>query len=305
MDRQVWRRLGHVYVASGEQLWLASHASYPTALPMADGRVRVFFSPRDSAGRSSVFSLDLTIEGARYERVGPLAGPWLIPGPRGTFDDSGASVSCVRPRADGGLECWYLGWNLGVTVPFRTAIGFATAAPGETRLKRHSPAPLLDRSSEDPFVLGYPWVLRSGQQLCMWYGTHLSWGAQGLEMNHAIRRAVSHDGLRWMRDSAPTLSPKGGEEFALSRPCVLVDNDDWQMWFCRRYAEYRLGFAHSVDGIAWHRADTAITFTGDCGAWEGNAQSYPCVFQHAKNRYMLYNGSGHGRGGFGLAVQEC
>jgi hypothetical protein len=31
---------------------------------------------------------------------------------------------------------------------------------------------------------------------------------------------------------------------------------------------------------------------------------YPCVFDAAGGRYMLYNGDGHGRTGFGLAVLE-
>ena len=306
---QIWRRLGHIYAAGGEQPWLSSHAAYPTALRLEDGLVRVFFSPRDAAGRSSIFSLDLGLDGTRVERLGPPRGPWLEPGPRGAFDDSGASVSCVTRRADGGLECWYLGWNLGTTVPFRTAIGLATAAPGEERFTRHSLAPALDRSAEDPFLLGYPWVRRDGEAACgeascMWYGTHLSWGPQGLEMDHAIRRAVSRDGLAWVRDPAPALRPAGGEEFAVSRPCVLRDADGWRMWYCRRHATYRLGFAQSPDGLDWTRADDAIAFAGPAPAWEGGVQTYPCVFDHMTRRYMLYNGTGYGKSGFGLAMLE-
>ena len=304
MSRQIWRRLGHVYVARGENAWLASHAAYPTAQPLGDGRVRVFFSPRDATGRSSIFSIDLRLQGARFERLGPPLGPWLEPGPRGAFDDSGASVSCVKARADGGLHCWNLGWNLGVTVPYRSAIGLASAAAGEERLIRHSPAPLLDRSAEDPFLLGYPWVLECNGQWWMWYGTHLAWGAEGLEMDHAIRRAVSWDGRSWSRDPHLALKPAGGDEFALSRPCVLREAGGWMMWYCRRYSEYRLGFAKSADGIAWQRADEAVEFHGAVAAWEGGVQTYPSVFDHGGLRYMLYNGAVYGKGGFGLALLE-
>ena len=31
---------------------------------------------------------------------------------------------------------------------------------------------------------------------------------------------------------------------------------------------------------------------------------YPYVFDHAGNRYMLYNGNGYGRTGFGMAILE-
>jgi len=31
---------------------------------------------------------------------------------------------------------------------------------------------------------------------------------------------------------------------------------------------------------------------------------YPYVFDHAGSRYMLYNGNGYGRTGFGIAILE-
>jgi hypothetical protein len=33
-------------------------------------------------------------------------------------------------------------------------------------------------------------------------------------------------------------------------------------------------------------------------------QTYPCVFDHNSQRYMLYNGDGFGRTGFGLAILD-
>ncbi|MGG5818210.1 hypothetical protein [Falsiroseomonas sp. HW251] len=297
---QRWYSLGHVYVAAGENDWLASHASYPTPLVLPDGRLRVFFSPRDRGGRSSIFSLDLALRGDGFERLGPPIGPWLEPGARGAFDDAGASVSCILPRADGGIECLYLGWTLGVSVPFRTAIGVATAGPGETRLRRASPAPLLDRSAEDPFVLGYPWALDRDGERWLWYGTHLSWGAGWMEMDHAIRRAVRGTGGAWRRDPEPCLRPAGGEEFALSRPCVLRDAEGWHLWYCRRFAEYRLGYAHSADGVTWTRDDDALYFDG-----AEEIRTYPAVFDLGGRHYMLHNGAGYGRSGFSLAVLEA
>lgn len=301
---QLWRPLGRVYEAAGETPWLASHASYPTPLPLPDGTLRVFFSPRDSAGRSSIHSLDLSIDGDNWEILGAVEGPWLEPGPRGAFDDAGASAGCVRPGKDGRIECWYLGWSLGVSVPFRTAIGLAHAEPGERRFVRAAPVPALDRAAEDPFVLGYPWVLDTGGEDCVWYGTHLSWGAGWLEMDHVIRRAVrGPDGI-WRRDSVPALRPMGGEEFALSRPSVLRDAMGWHMWYCRRFGEYRLGYAYSPNGLEWTRSDDAVVFLDSRTGWEQGVRTYPAVFDHRGRRYMLYNGPGYGRTGFGLASLE-
>jgi hypothetical protein len=301
---QRWRPLGRIYVAGGESPWLTSHASYPTPLSLPDGRLRVFFSPRDMRGRSSIHALDLALDGAHWERLGPIEGPWLEPGARGAFDDAGASVGCVRWRPDGGLECWYLGWNIGVSVPFRTAIGVAHAEAGADCFRRASPVPVLDRSAEDPFVLGYPCAIECGGETHLWYGTHLSWGEEWFAMDHVIRRAVrSADGV-WTRDVAPALRPTGGEEFALSRPCVLRDAAGWHMWYCRRHAEYRLGYAYSSDGVHWTRADTALSFLETEPGWEQGVRTYPTVFDHGGRRYMLHNGAGYGRTGLGLALLE-
>jgi hypothetical protein len=307
--RQVWRSLGHVQVAAGESPAHMTHASYPTPLALPDGRLRVFYSPRDTEGRSTAFSLDLALSpeggGKGFEPLGPPQGPWLEAGPRGAFDDAGTSVAWVGATPDGGVECWYLGWSLGVSVPFRNFIGCATAVPGATRLTRVSPVPLLDRAAEDPFSLGYPWLHRDGDELRAWYGTHLSWGAEWMAMDHAIRRAVSRDGgLHWQRDAQPTLRPAGGEEWALSRPCVLRDAAGWHMWYCRRLDAYRLGYAHSADGLAWTRHDDRLAFATPEAEWERGSRSYPAVFDHGGRRWMLYNGAGYGRSGFGLALLE-
>ena len=38
--------------------------------------------------------------------------------------------------------------------------------------------------------------------------------------------------------------------------------------------------------------------------WDSESIEYPHVFDHAGMRYMLYNGNGYGKTGFGLAVLE-
>lgn len=302
---QRWRALGHVFVAAGESDWLASHASYPTPFALPDGTLRIFFSPRDRRGRSSIFSLDLALRPDGFERLGPPIGPWLEPGPDGAFDDAGASVACVLPREDGGIEAWYLGWTQGSgALPFRTAIGCAVAGPGETRLHRPSYAPALDRDATDPLSLGYPWLRREGATLTAWYGTHRCPPTGGRAVDHPIRRAVSRDGAAWVRDAEVCLDHAEAEEWALSRPSVLRDEAGWHLWYCRRHAVYRLGYAFSADGVTWRRDDEAIRFVTPPAPWENEARTYPAVFDHAGRRWMLHNGNGYGRSGFGLALLE-
>jgi hypothetical protein len=302
---QRWRSLGRVFVATGESQIHYSHASYPTPLVLSDNVVRVFYSPRDAEGRSSVFSLDVAFTAEGFELVGPPQGPWLEPGPAGAFDDAGTSVSCVVRKPHGGLECWYLGWSLGVSVPFRTAIGVADAEPGEAHFRRRSFAPILDRASVDPLSLGYPWIVDHGNERWIWYGTHRYPPTGGRKIDHVIRRARSRDGgLNWIRDPDICLEHEGLDEWGLSRPSVLRDANGWHMWFARRLDTYRLGYAHSHSGERWVRYDDAVFFSTPAGDWESDSRTYPAVFDCAGRRWMLYNGSGYGRSGFGLAVLE-
>ena len=302
--RQIWRRLGRVHEPRPLGGWYASHGAYPTPVTRADGTVRVFFSVRDERNRSNLASIDFALDGAGARAVGSIRGPLLAPGPRGAFDADGVSVTSIVAAGDA-LYAYYLGWSTGRSVPFTNFIGMAIANPDGTKFERRFKAPIIGRSEADPFTVGYPWVLRDGDHWRMWYGSHLAWGLQELEMSHVVKTARSQDGFHWQPDSGIAV-PLAGEsdpaEFAVSRPCVLRDRTGFSMWYARRNPSYRLGFAFSEDGETWTRADDAVAFSGERGDWESGEQTYPCVFEHCGRRYMLYNGDGYGRTGFGLAV---
>jgi hypothetical protein len=75
------------------------------------------------------------------------------------------------------------------------------------------------------------------------------------------------------------------------------------MWFCSRGETYRVRYAESLDGSSWVRSEAAGIDLSPAG-WDAEMIEYPCVFDHAGARYMLYAGNGYGRTGFGLAVLE-
>lgn len=311
MNRQgmanLWRSLGRVQGGPpGIAPWGLSHASYPTALPVDSERIRIFFSSRDAEQRSCIAAVDIGLSGDRFETLGPPRGPLLSPGPRGAFDADGVTVGCVLH--DGGrLYVFYLGWTVLQRVPFTNFIGLAIGGDDGV-LTRVSPAPIVGRSRENPFTLGYPWVIREGDGWRMWFGSHLAWGEEGLQMLHVVKEARSPDLVNWTpaeRTVIDVAGPADPEEFAISRPSVIREADgSLSMWYARRRPEYALGFARSTDGANWERQDAAVRFLGDPEPWENRERTYPCVFDHAGRRYMLYNGNGYGREGFGLAILE-
>jgi hypothetical protein len=123
-----------------------------------------------------------------------------------------------------------------------------------------------------------------------------------------IKEARSSDLVTWNPSNAVVIDVAGPEdpmEFAISRPSVLREPDDsLSMWYARRRPDYELGFARSTDGIRWQRRDQDVRFAGTREDWEDKERTYPFVFDHGGRRYMLYNGNGYGREGFGLAVLE-
>lgn len=295
-----WERIGHVFRPSGGLAWACTHAANPVPELLADGGLRVYFGARDDRNRTSIGAIMLSPEpGHPVVSVGQSAA--LGPGPIGTFDDSGTSMGCLVD-AGGATYLYYVGWNLGVTVPWRNSIGLAVRPHGTDRFERQGNAPVLDRSAVDPYSLSYPWVLRDGGLWRMWYGSNLSWGAHPTDMTHVIKYAESTDGIAWTPTGRIAVEPRGDGEFAVSRPCVIRDPDGWRMWFSSRGNGYRIGYAESPDGIRWDRIDGVAGLQPGDADWEDREVAYAAVFDYLGRRHMLYNGNDYGRSGFGLAV---
>jgi hypothetical protein len=295
-----WRKIGLLFSAQGQYPWMRTHASNPTAEMLPDGNLRVYFSTRDERNRSHIARA--VFEWGAEPRLLDLSPvPLVTPGAPGAFDDSGTSMGCLV-RQGNELRIYYVGWNLGVTVPWRNSIGLAVSRDGGRSFAKDSPAPLLDRHPNDPFSLSYPWVLPGNCGWRMWYGSNLGWGATEREMRHVIKYAESADGLQWLRAGRVAIDHNDPTEFALARPCVIADPGVYRMWFAHRGDRYRIGWAESDDGLTWTRRGPAGLDVSAGADWDSEMVSYPCVFDHGGQRHLLYNGNGYGRTGFGLAT---
>jgi len=298
-----WRKLGLVYHKGLAQEWMGSYGANPIAGEVDDGRVQVYFNYRDEKNRSHVAwaNVDLT------EPFAPVVtdvsdGPVLSPGELGTFDDSGVSLGSLV-ETETGMFLYYIGWNLGVTVPWHNGIGLAIRRPRSATFERYSPAPIMDRSAEDPLTLSYPSVLYKDGLWRMWYGSHTRWGGE-TEFEHVLKYAESADGIEWRRRAEPVLRPLLQDEYALSRPCVLPEGRRLYMWFCSRGDTYRIYEATSTDGIDWQRTRHEPTLDVSDSGWDSEMTCYPFVFQHRGRYFMLYNGNAYGRDGFGIAIAD-
>lgn len=284
-----------------------SHASLPVPVNLGGNLFRIFFSTRAKDSRSSIGWVDMTLTGDGHFKLGQLSQePVLAPGPDGTFDDSGIGLGCILPE-ESGWRLYYMGWNIGLRAPWRNSIGMALGTLEPPSFVRFSAGPIMDRSPEDPFTLSYPWVLKLADDCWhMWYGSNTTWGnRKDADMNHLIKYATSKDGIQWKRQTDPAINFSSDSEYALARPTVEKVNGELRMWFACRGERYRIGCARSNDlGASWQRADEEFGLAPQDDGWDSDMTCYPCVFHHAGQLWMLYNGNGYGATGFGLALWQ-
>lgn len=305
---QQWRKLGRVFCVAGTAPWMKSHASVPTVL-VRDNLARVYFGTRDAKQQASIsyFEVDLRSP-LKVLRVAET--PVLTGGALGTFDDSGVLPSWVVER-EGQVFLYYIGWNLGVTVPFRNFTGLAISRDGGETFIRHSLAPVADRDAHDPYFFTNPCLLKDGDHWKIWYLSAVRWEAQknsAPKHFYHIKCDRSVDGIKWQRNPSVAIDFKYPGEFAISRPCVLRENNKYLMWYSYRSGPrgqtYRIGYAESGDGHAWTRLDDKVGLDVSPEGWDSNAISYAHVIAYQDKKIMFYNGNNFGETGIGLAVLE-
>lgn len=301
-----WKKLGQLYAPkeSGQHPKLISHAANPLPVHLNGDVYRIFFSGRDQHNRSSVGAVDIDI--VKRKLVAEHKKPFFEHGPEGSFYADGVSIgNCYE--ANGITYMLFMGWQTPPEGHWRGDIGRLVVTP-ELSLELDSPKPFIGSDLTDPISLSYPWVMpNKNGGFDMWYGSTLTWDAGNGEMLHVIHHAYS--------DSGETLARTGlavpyelGKAQAFSRPtAVQNDSGDFEMWFSYRSGageKYRIGYAHSLDGKKWvlDLARAGIDVSSD--GWDSEMIEYPFVFDHRGTRYMLYNGNGHGKTGFGLAVLD-
>ncbi len=297
-----WVKKGLIFVPPSGSSWMVTHAALPVVDPL-DEAFLVYFSSRDADGRAQIGSFEFRAEQPNQIRE-VRDTPAVSLGPRGAFDDSGVTSSCLVNYA-GRKYLYYSGWSRGVTVPFYLAVGLAISDDRGRSFQKIGGAPILDCSDTDPYLTASPFVLVEGNLWRMWYVSGTDWEANGgrLQPCYHIKYAESRDGVHWNRTGIVCIDFQTASERAFARPCVVYEDGLYRMWYCYRGSSYRIGYAESADGLVWHRRDQDAGITVSEDGWDSEMVAYPFVFRHRGERYMLYNGNRYGRTGIGLAVE--
>ncbi len=283
-------------------------SAVPFLMPLSEekGIFRIFFSARDEQSRSLPFYIDYDFE----NRVILDESDQLLPlGDLGAFDDSGIMLTSLIRKEDD-IYLFYIGWNLGVTVPFRNSIGMAVSKDGGKTFAKMFKGPVIDRNRTEPHFVASNCVFRLADKYIMYYLSCVGWEKMDGRTMHKyhIKWATSADLINWERNNNVAIDFKYPNEYAISVPRVIEENGKFKMWYSYRggpFSEkYRIGYAESDNAIDWQRMDEKVNLTVTENAWDSDMVCYPCVFKYKKKLLMLYNGNDYGRTGIGLAVLE-
>lgn len=299
-----WTKLGLLYCPpeTGRHPKLLSHAANPLAVLMDGDVYRIFYSGRDAGNRSSIGAVDMDI--VKRKVIQEHKKPFFEHGSHDSFFADGVSIgNCYE--VNGKRYMLFMGWQTPQGQHWRGDIGRLVVKPDLT-LESDSDVPFLSSDATDPISLSYPWVIKNEDGgFGMWYGSTSTWNAGNGEMLHVLNYASSADGHHWHRQGLAIPYDLGTAQ-AFSRPTVARDvRGGYEMWFSYRSGageKYRVGYAVSKDGKAWELALNKVGITVSAEGWDSEMIEYPFVFDHQGQRYMLYNGNGYGKTGFGLAV---
>ena len=296
-----WRKLGRVYVPDGSQWWARSSASFPTADVRDDGRIRVYFTALDEQQDGRVGYVDVDA-GNPLRVVASSSEPVLDVGALGEFDDCGANAFGIV-TAGSRKVLYYQGWQRTTKAPLIFS-GVAISDDGGTSFNKLARVPALDRTADEPYLRGAPYVLRDDGRFRMWYASGTEWSLRDGVPRYrvVVRTAVSDDGLRWDGETRVSVEPEG-EEYAIGRPCVVRDGGLYRMWYSIRsfVRPYRIGYAESHDGVSWTRRDDDARIGPSESGWDSEMICYAYVVDAGDRRYLFHNGNRHGFSGFGVA----
>jgi hypothetical protein len=300
-----WVKRGRVFASEGGDF---SHASHPCAVHYEDDVFVTAFTRRDARQRSHIFLAYARIAEGEIDLLGEpkLA---LGYGEPGCFDCDGAISVCFVPHR-GKVYLYYVGWQNLPDSLWICDTGRAVLNARELTLAREFRGPVLGRDKDNPLFAAATAFHVDGDRWRTWYNSGVRWEKtpNGWKHYYGIHYAESADGLNWVCLPGQCIPFADEYEYAFGRPCVFHAQGTYFMWFAHRatkeIATYRIGFASSADGRRWRRNDALAGIDVSAEGWDSEMICYPYVLEHRGIAYMLYNGNGYGKTGFGFATME-
>jgi hypothetical protein len=294
-----WEKQGQIFYVNNINSLLSSHASNPLPILLKDNIFRVFYSGRDFENKSSVGFVDIDI--LQRKIIHEQKTCVFKYGDMNSFYSHGVSIGNMY-ESNKDKYILFMGWNIRNNEHWRGDIGRLRFVENRF-LEISSNEPFISLDEIDKVSLSYPFVIYHEGVYKMWYGSTLSWTSENEEMIHVINYATSKDGEIWHKHGL-AIPYEIGVAQAFSRPTVIINEKGYHMWYSYRSGtgqKYRIGYAHSIDGLIWTRKHELAGITTSPNGWDSEMVCYPFVIEHKGEIFMFYNGNKYGEKGFGIA----
>lgn len=299
----IWKVLGMVRNPIFGQKFASSHSMGPTPIQISEDVIRVYFTCLDENGIGRPAFVDVSSENPTRV-LGVSDRPLLDVGLRGTFDDNGIMVTSVIRLSDSRYFMYYSGFELCEKIRYRILSGVAISSDGGNTFSRFSSTPILERSDDELFFRGGPYVMEDEGIFKMWYVAGSEWlDIEGKQMPvYELKFLESGDGLNWGKTGKIVLSISKEDEHGFGRPWILKNEDGcYELFYSIRrksLSSYRLGYANSLNGTTWTRKDEEMNLDVEQNSPYSNAIMYSAVININERTFCFFNGNEFGKEGF-------
>lgn len=299
-----FEKRGLIYCPNKENIWRQQFAMLPT--PLLIGNVlRIYLGICDANNVGRIGYVDVNPENPS-EVIKVSEKPVLDIGLAGCFDDNGVVPVSIL-KTDNKIFLYYIGFQLGIKVPYYMFCGLAISEDNGESFYRYSKSPILDRINDEVYARCGVNVIKEDKYK-MWYigsykeGWTLSGG--GRKPLYIMKYVESNDGINWKQPIIQCMEYKNNDEHGFGRPYVWRDEKNYKMLYSiRTYSRgYYIGYAESEDGIKWNRKDEDAGIELSLSGWDSINLSYPYLYKYKNNTYLFYNGNGCGKSGVGYAL---
>ena len=316
---QPWVKKGRIIAPGFAGPQSLGRVAAPSVVRLKNGRLRMYFW---TTGRGHQYIYAAEANPSRpYDWKLLSDDPVLGPSPTGNINDKGPSFPCVVPRDDGSWLMYYVTWGSWAPpdeLSNRTALAISNDEGIHWKVLREPLLPLGKPGECDAGITGSVAVLKTDRTYQMWYTAGeryavLDWIRPGFKRGIVhIAHASSLDGIEWIKDQKPVLSPRldavPSYEAVVSKPAVVLINGIYHMWLSvftmQDGGGYRLNYARSTDGLHWERFANEEILPLTPGDFDSEHQSYADVIEQGDELWMFYVGNTFGSTGIGLTTMK-